>query len=241
MLERRKHKRFQAPKDLYAQVGPENTYVGRVDDMSIGGLAFTYIGSEEALRGSYLDLSFGDSFHLGQVRFHTVSDYESVEKAPSFSSKNMRRCGVKFKKLTRHQKTGLERFIQKNAAGDTRARWESPFSIDKEGSFNRSFVTEQPSSTSRHLVTPKEPQEISFNELGDQELPEYSTIFQLVGVIGLAVWTILCLVANVDSFWLLVLFAVSVFSFMVPGLGLIYVFKLWNYLRGDHNQSYTMN
>ncbi|UCG80020.1 MAG: hypothetical protein JSV60_08620, partial [Desulfobacterales bacterium] len=81
----------------------------------------------------------------------------------------------------------------------------------------------------------------SFTELGDHDFPKYSPIFQLLGVIGLAVWTILCLVANVDSFWLLVLFAVSVFSFMVPGLGLIYVFNIWNYLRGNHNQGYTMN
>jgi hypothetical protein len=241
MVERRKHKRFQAPKGLYAQVGPQNANVGRVDNLSIGGLAFTYVGSGGASNGSYLDLSFAHSFYLGQLRFQTISDYESVEKAPSFSSETMRRCGVKFKKLTRYQKAELERFIQNHAIGEAYARGESPFSIDKEVSFNGSFVTEQTSSTSIPQAAPKEIQEIDLTELGDHDFPEYAPIFQLLGVIGLAIWTILCLVANVDSFWLLVLFAVSVFSFMVPGLGLIYVFNLWNYLRGNHNQGYTMN
>ena len=239
--EHRKFKRFQAPKGLYAQVGPQNANVGRVDDLSIGGLAFTYVGSGDAPNGSYLDLSFANSFYLGQLRFETISDYETVEKAPPFSSRNMRRCGVKLKKLTRHQKAKLERFIQNHAMGEAHARGESPFSIDKDVSFNRSFVTEQTSSTSTPQAALKETQEISFPELGDHDVPKYSPICQLLGLIGLAVWAILCLVANVDSFWLLVLFAVSVFSFMVPGLGLIYIFKLWNYLIGDHNQGYTMN
>ena len=231
MVERRKHKRFRAPKNLYAQVGPENTNVGRVDDLSIGGLAFTYIGRGAKAGGSYLNLSLGDSFHLGQLHFQTVSDYESVEKAPAVSSKNMRRCGVKFRKLTRHQKAGLERFIQNSAMGEAYARGESPVSIDKE----------RLTSTSSPWATPKETPGISFTELEDHDFPEYSPIFQLLGVIGLAVWAILCLVANVDSFWLLILFALSVFLFMVPGLGLIYVFRLWNHWRGDPDQGYTAN
>ena len=236
MVERRKRKRFQPPKDFYAQIGPKNTIVGRVDELSIGGLALTYIGTDKVPSDSYLDLSFGNSFYLGQLRFQTIYDYESVEKTSRVSSKNMRRCGVKFKKLTRHQKVKLERFIQNHAIGEAYARGESPFSIDKERSFNRSFVKEQTSSTSIPQATSKEIQAISFAELRDHDFPKYSPIFQLLGAMGLAVWAILCLVANVDSFWLLVLFAVSVFSFMVPGLGLIYVFKLWNYLTSEHHQ-----
>jgi hypothetical protein len=215
--------------------------VGRVDNLSIGGLSFTYVGSGETSNGSYLDLSFADSFHLGQLRFQTISDYETVEKAPPFSAKNMRRCGVKFKKLTRHQKAELERLIQNHAIGEAHTPGESPLSFDKDVSFNRSFVTEQMSSTSIPQAALKQAQEISFTELGDHDVPKYSPICRLLGAIGLAVWAILCLVANVDSFWLLVLFAVSVFSFMVPGLGLIYVLKLWNHLIGDHNQGYDMN
>ena len=88
---RRKHKRFQSPKGLFVGVGPENTKVGRVSDLSIGGLSFCYVGTEEPSKGSYLDLFFTDQdFYLGRLKFKTVSDFELVEKEPS-SSEILRR------------------------------------------------------------------------------------------------------------------------------------------------------
>ena len=114
MVERRKHKRLQIPKGLFAGVGPENTKMVRVTDLSIGGLAFSYVATEEPSpsKGSHLDLFFYEKdFYLGRLRFKTISDCELVEKAPS-SSETLRRCRVKFQKLTRHQKAEIERFIQ---------------------------------------------------------------------------------------------------------------------------------
>jgi c-di-GMP-binding flagellar brake protein YcgR len=116
----RKHKRFQAPTGAFVGIGPENTKVGRVTDLSIGGLAFSYVGTEEPSpsKGSYLDLFFTDKdSYLGRLPFKTISDYELVEKAPS-SSETLRRCGVKFKKLTRHQKAQIERFVQNYTTGE---------------------------------------------------------------------------------------------------------------------------
>jgi hypothetical protein len=116
--EQRKHKRFQGPKGLFVGVGPENTKVGRVSDLSVGGLAFCYVGIEEPSGGSYLDLFFTDKdFYLGRLRFKTVSDCELIEKEPS-CSETLRRCGVKFRKPTRHQKAELERFIQNHAIAE---------------------------------------------------------------------------------------------------------------------------
>jgi ribosomal protein L21E len=118
MKEQRKHKRFQGPKGLFVGVGPENTKVGRVSDLSIGGLGFSYVGNEEPSKGSYLDLFFTDKdFYLGRLPFKTISDYELVEKAPS-SSETLRRCGVKFQKPTRHQKAEIERVIQNYTIGE---------------------------------------------------------------------------------------------------------------------------
>jgi hypothetical protein len=244
LVERRKHKRFQAPKGAFVGIRAEDTKVGRVSDVSIGGLGFSYVGTEKPSpsKGSYLDLFFTDKdFHLGRLPFKTISDHKSVEKAPPFSSETMRRCGVKFKKLTRHQKAELERFIQNHAIGEAYFRGESPFSTDKEVPLHGSFLKEKSSSTSSPQAAPKGTPTISYTELGDHDFFQYSPIFQLLGLIGFALWGILCLVANVDSFRLLVLFTLSVFWFMVPGLGLIYVFKLWNYLRGNPDQRYTTN
>jgi c-di-GMP-binding flagellar brake protein YcgR len=118
LKERRKQKRFQGPKGLFVGVGPENTKVGRVSDLSIGGLGFSYVGTEEPSKGSYLDLFFTDQdFYLSRLRFKSISDYELVEKEPS-SSETLRRCGVKFEKVTRHQKAEIERFIQNYTMGE---------------------------------------------------------------------------------------------------------------------------
>jgi hypothetical protein len=47
LVERRKHKRFQAPIGVFVGIGPGFTKVGRITDMSLGGLAFRYLGREE--------------------------------------------------------------------------------------------------------------------------------------------------------------------------------------------------
>ena len=119
-VERRKHRRYQVPTGAFVGIGPESTKVGRISDLSIGGLAFSYVGTEEPSpsKGSYLDLFFTDKdFYLGRLPFKTIFDYELVEKAPS-SSETLRRCGVKFQKLTRHQKAEIERFIQNYTIGE---------------------------------------------------------------------------------------------------------------------------
>ena len=116
--DKRRHKRFQSPKGLFVGIGPDNTTVGRVSDLSIGGLAFCYVGIEEPSSGSYLDLFFTDEdFYLGRLQFKTVSDCELVEKEPS-SSETLRRCGVKFRRQTRHQKAAIKRFIQDYTMGE---------------------------------------------------------------------------------------------------------------------------
>jgi hypothetical protein len=118
LVERRKHKRFQLPKGVFVGIGPENTQVGRLRDLSMGGLAFSYVGSEQASNGSYLDIFFTDNdFYLGHLPFKTISDYEVVEKLPSGSA-TLRRRAVKFGKMTRSQKSQLAHIIQNQAVGE---------------------------------------------------------------------------------------------------------------------------
>lgn len=116
LVERRKHKRFQVPTGAFVGIGPDFTKVGRPGDISMGGLAFSYVGSEEPSNGSYLDLFSTDSyFYLCYLPINTISDCELVNKAP-FNSKTMRRCTVKFGKLTHSQKFQLAHFIQNHTA-----------------------------------------------------------------------------------------------------------------------------
>ena len=112
--EHRKRKRIQAPRGLFVGVGPYNKKLGRLRDISTGGLGFRYVGSDEPPNGTHLDIFATDhDFYLGHVPFKVVSDFEIVRAPPSTTT--MRRCCLKFKKLTPQQKAKLEQFIQCNA------------------------------------------------------------------------------------------------------------------------------
>ena len=113
-VERRKHRRYHVPTDAFVGIGPDFIKVGRARDISMGGVAFSYVGSEGPSNGSYLDLFSTDSyFYLCYLPINTISDCELVNKAP-FSSKTMRRCTVKFGKLRHSQKFQLAHFIEKH-------------------------------------------------------------------------------------------------------------------------------
>jgi hypothetical protein len=117
IVERRQHKRFHAPKGLFAVLRPGYTKMGSVVDMSISGLAFRYVDREEPPKGTHMDIfMIGDVFHLGKVSVKTVSDVEVVHGRP-YCSFTIRRCGVMFGELTDDQKAQLEQFIQDRTIG----------------------------------------------------------------------------------------------------------------------------
>jgi hypothetical protein len=111
-------KRFQAPKGVFAGIGPTFDKVGRLRDVGMDGLAFRYFGNGEALKGSYVDVFMTDGdFYLGKVPIKIMSDVDVVEKT-SPDSKTLRQCDVKFEKLTPQQKAKLEEFIDKYTIGE---------------------------------------------------------------------------------------------------------------------------
>ncbi len=116
--EHRRHKRFQVPQGVFVGFGQHANKVGQIVDVSMGGLAYRYVGSEESSDGSHLDIFVTDNdFYLGAVPFKTVCDLQVVDRAPA-SPMTMRRCGVQFGKLTRKQSVQLEYFIQQHTLGE---------------------------------------------------------------------------------------------------------------------------
>lgn len=112
MVERRKHTRIRLKNGAFVGVGPNFDQVGPLIDISTGGLAFRYMALKKQPSGLSLDIfSTNRNFYLSYIPFKTVSDCETVEKAPS-SSITMRRCSLEFSKLTRNQKSRLEQFIR---------------------------------------------------------------------------------------------------------------------------------
>jgi hypothetical protein len=112
VVERRRHKRFQAEGGAYAAVRPQYDKIGQIIDVSRGGLAFRYMvsGSQEDASSELDIFLIGDSFHLDKVPFLTVSDEEIPERL-SPGAQKMRRCAVQFGELTQMEILKLEEFI----------------------------------------------------------------------------------------------------------------------------------
>jgi hypothetical protein len=118
LVERRKHNRFSVSKGAFVALRPHYGKIGQVVNISMGGLAFTYMADEERPSRSFeLDIFLaGGSFYLQGVPFGTISDFHN-DGIP-LSSVKMRRMGVQFGDLTPHQVSQLEYFIQNHTEGE---------------------------------------------------------------------------------------------------------------------------
>jgi hypothetical protein len=116
-VEQRRHKRFQVPKTTFVALWPEFLRVGQVADISMGGLAFRHLTTEEPPDGSLeLDLFLaGRSFYLYRVPSEMIWNLEPVE-ASSSNSRDLRQCGLRFGKLTPSQTAQLEYFVRNYTA-----------------------------------------------------------------------------------------------------------------------------
>jgi c-di-GMP-binding flagellar brake protein YcgR len=115
-VERRKHQRFQIPTGSFVALGPDDTILGRIIDISLSGVAFHYMGDTLCFRPkdeSYLDihLTEGD-LSLKKVPVETVSDDEISDVVSS------KLVSVQFGQLTHHQISQLEHFIEDYAIGE---------------------------------------------------------------------------------------------------------------------------
>jgi len=111
-VERRKHQRFQVQNGAFVVLTPPDTKVGRIVDISMGGLAFHYVGTEESSREStQLSIFSGDcSFYLYRVTCATVSDLRAY--ATGLAPLSIRRHSVQFGELTHDHASRLEHFIR---------------------------------------------------------------------------------------------------------------------------------
>jgi hypothetical protein len=91
--------------------------LGRINNISMGGLVFRYIESQaQSNESSVLDILFADcGFYLGNVSFKTISDIELSEDTPIDPIK-MKQLRVQFKKITPNQKIQLDYFIRNHGS-----------------------------------------------------------------------------------------------------------------------------
>jgi hypothetical protein len=117
IVERRKHTRFQVPKSAFVGFGPYDAKVGQIIDVSTGGLAFRYVGTEEPSNGELSIFVTERDFYVSHIPFRTISDFEIDGKTPS-TSVALRRSGVQFGKLTDYQTSQLEYFLHSLTLGE---------------------------------------------------------------------------------------------------------------------------
>ncbi len=120
-IEQRKYVRFLPQDDTFAALRSGFKKVGKVNDISIKGLAFSYL-SETVEKDpdpySYqVDIFLSENkFHLSNVPCKIVYDVPDSIYGKDYGIM-MHRCGLLFKELTSLQSELLESFINKHTMG----------------------------------------------------------------------------------------------------------------------------
>ena len=117
--ERRRFRRFSADDRSFACLRPHFAKLGKINDISRGGLAFEYIrsqGSKEESSAIDIFLS-GDRFYLPKMPCRVIYDLQIGEDLTSISDFQVRRSGVKFGQLTEKQEHKLKLFLNTYSTG----------------------------------------------------------------------------------------------------------------------------
>ncbi len=115
-VERRKYVRFLGQDNSFAALRVGFRKVGRINDISINGLAFSYL-SETVGGGSDRPLiqvdifTSGNNFHLPNIPCKIVYDIQDP-KSGKYIDLMTCRCGLKFNEPTKSQSKQLELFIK---------------------------------------------------------------------------------------------------------------------------------
>ena len=118
--ERRGKERFRPKKRTFVVFKPQFHKLGKVLDISAGGLCFQYLAKEDQLGDApaiEADIFMSDNgYYLPDVSCKLVWDTEAKEKMTLPVGFQNRRCGLRFLQLTREQQDKLEHFLQVHTA-----------------------------------------------------------------------------------------------------------------------------
>jgi hypothetical protein len=116
--EDRKHKRFRAREGVFVMLKPSLTHVGRLVDISMGGLAFDYV-VDSVLPKPPAELEIfvkGGTFRLNGIPCKEIWAETTDESRATAITR--RKCGVRFGELTDQQKAKLKEFIETYTVGE---------------------------------------------------------------------------------------------------------------------------
>ena len=115
--EKRKHIRYLAKEGAYAAFGTHFNKVGKLKDISLGGLAFRYVDNTEDYLNDFETVAIfvsENEFYLPDLACRLIYDFpmHSTDKIQNFKTRfKIKRCGLKFTTITDHQQDKLKSFI----------------------------------------------------------------------------------------------------------------------------------
>ena len=122
-FELRKYVRFPARGDSFAALRNGFKKVGKIDDISVNGLGFSFLSEitqvDSTGHHSQIDIFNSETengFHLSNVPCRVVYEIPDATPNEGFLVR-MSRCGLQFGDLTRSQLEQLELFIEKYTTG----------------------------------------------------------------------------------------------------------------------------
>jgi len=117
--ERREKERFRPQKMVFVAFKPQFVKLGKILDISKGGLCCQYLAKEDQVRevAVQADIFMSENgYYLPDVSCKMVWDTETEEKMTFPVGFQSRRCGLQFVKLTKEQQDKIELFLQKYTA-----------------------------------------------------------------------------------------------------------------------------
>ena len=121
--ESRKYIRFLPQPNAYAALGASYTKIGKIKDISMGGVAFEYyIGSQELNQYDSTVTIFitVNNFYLEDIPCQIISDQiRSGSNKPPVLNTNyvVKRCGLQFMNIFEEQRQRLEYFLNHHTRG----------------------------------------------------------------------------------------------------------------------------
>ena len=117
-LDHRKHKRFKTEGEIFAAFVMPNKpiIVGRVLDLSMGGVGVRYLATSKVELGpvsiKIFDMS---SHHMERIQSTVIYDAEIPEE--SWSTPAVRRCGIKLGRFASGAKVNFKELMEMHSGG----------------------------------------------------------------------------------------------------------------------------
>ena len=117
--EQRQFRRFFVDDRAFACLRPHFVKLGKIKNISRGGLAFEYLCDEGCKEdSSELDIFLsGNRFYLPKMPCKVVYDFQTGEDLTPMSTFQDRRCGMQFGELTEEQESKLRLFLDDYSTG----------------------------------------------------------------------------------------------------------------------------